>query len=150
MEARRRLVGNYQATYHEPEVQYREDSDDEYLYNADIWKVYDESDDDATIEKNKKARLHRLQRRQTLSAFSGMFLVVVALTVLTYAMNIYTHTEAEKLRTHLGHDEGKHHSEIWWHRALVYYIHPRSFQDSDGDGIGDIKGVYVCRCLCNI
>ena len=29
----------------------------------------------------------------------------------------------------------------WWHDAVIYQIYPKSFMDSNGDGIGDLKGI---------
>lgn len=43
----------------------------------------------------------------------------------------------------------------WWKEAVVYQIYPKSFQDSNGDGIGDIRGIiqrldYLKRLGVNV
>ena len=34
-----------------------------------------------------------------------------------------------------------HSARPWWESGVIYQIYPRSFQDSNGDGIGDLDGI---------
>ncbi|WP_262890458.1 alpha-amylase family glycosyl hydrolase [Rhodocytophaga rosea] len=35
----------------------------------------------------------------------------------------------------------KHDKPLWWQKGIIYEIYLRSFKDSNGDGIGDLKGI---------
>jgi alpha-glucosidase len=35
----------------------------------------------------------------------------------------------------------QHDPDAWWRHGVVYQVYPRSFQDSNGDGIGDLGGI---------
>ncbi|MGR3811050.1 glycoside hydrolase family 13 protein [Jiulongibacter sp. NS-SX5] len=39
-------------------------------------------------------------------------------------------------------NQGNIHNADWWKELVVYQIYPRSFNDTNGDGIGDLNGIY--------
>jgi alpha-glucosidase len=42
----------------------------------------------------------------------------------------------------LAHAAGEIKNKGWWKNKVFYQIFPRSFMDSNGDGVGDLKGRF--------
>ncbi len=61
------------------------------------------------------------------------FMIILFLSLAFISCNNATKKE-EDLTTSNNHVK-------WWKEAVVYQVYPRSFQDSDGDGVGDLKGI---------
>lgn len=62
-------------------------------------------------------------------------------SVLLMSILLATYSCAESKKDNKTTTETTNIDKKWWKEAIVYQIYPRSFQDTDGDGIGDLKGI---------
>ena len=57
------------------------------------------------------------------------FAILILMSISSCANNSETKEEASST------------DKTWWKEGVIYQIYPRSFKDTDGDGIGDLKGI---------
>jgi alpha-glucosidase len=71
------------------------------------------------------------------SFFHRLHFILACLPAILLAVPGSTHRPKSNIRVR-GPVDSKDH---WWKHAVIYEIYPRSFQDSNGDGIGDLNGI---------
>jgi len=95
-------------------------------------------------EREKELQMLRMQAslKPLLSQGATYLLLLAFIAVFVLLVNWYNVKQLAQLKEEYGIDESRPSPEFWWRKALIYHIYVHSFQDSNGDGIGDINGYY--------
>lgn len=82
-----------------------------------------------------------MERRKIAMSWTSRMQALAALTAALWLGTAALNAQKQNLATAFASPAAQQNEQDWWRNAVIYEIYPRSFQDSNGDGIGDLNGI---------